>query len=109
MPPLFVRVHAPEKERISFQIDGHPAEAQPGDTIMTALLAAGKHLRLGDFGDGHRAGFCLMGACHDCIVLLGDGRRVRACGTYVEPGMNVMTEAPGPFPAGQNPPLGETS
>jgi D-hydroxyproline dehydrogenase subunit gamma len=58
-----------------------------GDTLLTALLLAGAHLRHSEFGDGPRAGFCLMGACQDCWVSLADGRRVQACTTMAEDGM----------------------
>ena len=32
-----------------------------------------------------------MGACQDCWVLTGDGERMRACTTVLEPGMNLRT------------------
>ena len=85
----FVRAFTAPGTPVPFLIDGEEATAQPGDTILAAVLAAGKTLRLSDTGDGHRAGFCLMGACHDCMVQLADGRRLRACSTAVEAGMNV--------------------
>jgi predicted molibdopterin-dependent oxidoreductase YjgC len=33
----------------------------------------------------------MMGACQDCRVQLADGERLRACTTFVEPGMRVRT------------------
>ncbi|MEK1840069.1 MAG: 2Fe-2S iron-sulfur cluster-binding protein, partial [Pseudomonas sp.] len=36
--------------------------------------------------------FCLMGACQDCWVRLGDGRRVRACSTLLEAGQHINRE-----------------
>ena len=63
---------------------------QRGDTLLTALLAAGAgHLRDSEFGDGPRAGFCLMGACQDCWVVVEGLGRVRACATLAEDGMEV--------------------
>jgi ferredoxin len=109
MAPLFVRVHDANQATVPFRIDGVPSQARLGDSILTALLTAGARVRLSDFGDGHRSGFCLMGACHDCIVQLDDGRRVRACATPVEPGMNVLTELPGAIPASGKVPPGESS
>ncbi len=107
--PRFVRLHAAAPEPVRFAIDGTPAEAQPGDTLLTALLAAGKPLRHSDFGSESHAGFCLMGACQECTVQLADGRRVRACGTPVETGMNVLTDAPGATPPGAIAPMGESA
>jgi aerobic-type carbon monoxide dehydrogenase small subunit (CoxS/CutS family) len=56
------------------------------------VLTAGDHLRGSDFSAEPRAGFCLMGACQDCWVRLGDGRRVRACSTLLEAGQEVSRE-----------------
>jgi predicted molibdopterin-dependent oxidoreductase YjgC len=51
-------------------------------------------LRDSEFGDGARAGFCLMGACQDCWMWTSTGERVRACTTFVAPGMSVITHQP---------------
>ena len=45
-----------------------PAQALAGDTLLVALLTNGRRVRDSEFGDGTRAGFCLMGACQDCWV-----------------------------------------
>ena len=59
-------------------------------TLLTALLAADAgHLRDSEFGDGPRAGFCLMGACQDCWVVVEGRGRVRACATMAEDGMEI--------------------
>ena len=90
-----VRLRDAARPRIALRLDGAPIEAQHGDTLLTALLAAGAgHLRESEFGDGPRAGFCLMGACQDCWVTLGGadaGRKVRACSTLLQPKMAVCT------------------
>lgn len=75
---------------IALTLDDAPISAQQGDTLLTALLAGGAgHLRESEFGDGPRAGFCLMGACQDCWVNVEGLGRVRACTTLAEPGMRV--------------------
>jgi hypothetical protein len=71
--------------------DGREVEVQFGDLLISAILLHQAALRRFEFGDGYRAGFCLMAACQDCWVKLGDGRRVRACDTVVRPGMSVTT------------------
>ena len=75
-------------------IDGHPVEALAGDTLMVAMLDNVRQLRASEFGDGRRAGFCLMGACQDCWVWTADGRRLRACTTVVADGMHLVTTQP---------------
>ncbi|HUP10541.1 MAG TPA: (2Fe-2S)-binding protein [Caldimonas sp.] len=80
---------------VAFTIDGEAVEAQAGDLLITAVLLHRTALRRFEFGPGARAGFCWMGACQDCWVRLGDGRRVRACTTTVAPGMAVLIEGDG--------------
>jgi len=94
MNPRFVRLAETARAPVRFRIDGREVEALAGDTLMVALLNHTRHLRYSEFGDGKRAGFCLMGACQDCWVWLEDGRRIRACSTYVEPGLSIRTTWP---------------
>jgi predicted molibdopterin-dependent oxidoreductase YjgC len=89
----FVRLQPRDGETVALTIDGRPVEARAGDTLMTAILLHARALRRFEFGDGARAGYCLMGACQDCFVALADGGRVRACTTLVVPGMAVRTGA----------------
>jgi D-hydroxyproline dehydrogenase subunit gamma len=86
-PGRFRRLAATGRKPIAVQLGDRRIEALEGDTLLTALLLAGTHLRQSEFGDGARAGFCLMGACQDCWVTLTGGRRVRACTTVAEDGM----------------------
>ena len=77
---------------IPFILDGVACEGRAGDTIMTAALTLTDQLRRGDFSGTPRAGFCQMGACQDCWVLAADGRRLRACTTRLERGMDLRTQ-----------------
>jgi len=89
----FHRLAERDRPVVRFAIDGRACEALAGDTLLTALLTNGRRLRLSEFGDGARAGFCLMGACQDCWVALEDGTRVRACTSFVEDGMRIVTQS----------------
>lgn len=85
----FVRVGETARATVTIRVDGQPITALAGDTLLTALLVSGRKLREAEFDGGPRAGFCLMGACQDCWVLLeGRGRR-RACTTLVVEGLSV--------------------
>jgi len=92
---LFHRLVPRDGAPIPFTIDGAPAEARAGDLLLTAILLHRPALRRFEFGEAHRAGFCLMAACQDCWVSLADGRRLRACSTPVEPGMAVVIDGAG--------------
>jgi hypothetical protein len=70
-------------------LDGAPAAALEGDTLLTAILVHEGHLRASEFGDGLRAGFCLMGACQDCWVKVEGLGRVCACTTPISEGLSV--------------------
>ncbi len=87
----FVRLAEHNRRPITLTIDGAPVTVLQGDTLLTAMLIHGRHLRDSEFGDGPRAGFCLTGACQDCWVSLDDGRRLRACSSFATDGMAVKT------------------
>jgi NADH dehydrogenase/NADH:ubiquinone oxidoreductase subunit G len=88
---LLHRIPGADRRPIRLLVDGRPLTAYAGDTLLVALLAAGHRLRESEFGDGPRAGFCLMGACQDCWVTLTSGRRVQACATPAADGMSIIT------------------
>lgn len=90
----FKRLKALDRAPVALKINGAGFEAMEGDTVLTAMLLAGRRVRNGDVGTGDRAGFCLMGACQDCFVWLADGGRVRACTTLVSPGLSIITHSP---------------
>jgi predicted molibdopterin-dependent oxidoreductase YjgC len=90
----FIRLAELERAPIELCIDGQAATALQGDTLLVALLQHGRRVRDSEFGDGPRAGFCLMGACQDCWVWTEAGERLRACSTPVEAGMAVLTRPP---------------
>lgn len=94
MNPRFVRLAETARARVRLVIDGQAAEALEGDTLMVAVLQNVRSLRESEFGDGKRAGFCLMGACQDCWVWTAQGERLRACTTEVKDGMSIVTKQP---------------
>ena len=93
-PGRFVRLAEIDRPVLMLHIDGQPCAALAGDTLLVALLSHGRRVRDSEFGDGPRAGFCLMGACQDCWVWTPQGDRLRACSTPVEAGMSVCTQPP---------------
>lgn len=78
-----------DRPALTLTVDGAPVPARAGDTVLTAILAAGLAVRAGEFGGGPRAGFCWMGACQDCWVSIEEEGTRRACTTLVRPGMAV--------------------
>ncbi|RRD68485.1 (2Fe-2S)-binding protein [Comamonadaceae bacterium OH2310_COT-174] len=97
---MLQRLKALDRPVVQFTLDGQPASALLGDTVMTAILTQRTRLRIHEFSQLPRAGFCVMGACQDCWVRLADGRSIRACQSLIEPGMAICTDGaqrpPGP-------------
>lgn len=94
MSGRFQRVAETGRAALTIFVDGAAVRALEGDSVLVAMLASGGHVRSSEFGDGQRAGFCLMGACQDCWVWTTDGDRLRACTTPVTDGLRVSTRTP---------------
>jgi NADH dehydrogenase/NADH:ubiquinone oxidoreductase subunit G len=90
----FVRLAETARAALTLEVDGVEIAALAGDTVLTALLTAGRRLRDNEFDGAPRAGFCLMGACQDCWIWAEDGARIRACSTLAEAGMRLTTSHP---------------
>ena len=86
----------PTGQLFPFTFDGKTIKALPGETISSALFAAGIRV----FGqhpkdDSPQGIFCANGQCSQCMVI-ADGLPVKACMTPAAPGMVVesMTALP---------------
>ena len=90
--PLLKRLAETARPPVSFVLDGRPVTALAGDTVLTAVLTEAAQLRRNEFGAEPRAGFCLMGACQDCWIATESGQRLRACATFIEEGMRLLTD-----------------
>ena len=61
-------------------VDGEPIEAYPGETVATALLAAGRRTARRTAHRGAPRGvFCAIGVCHDCRMIVDGEANVRTC------------------------------
>lgn len=89
----WVRIARARGESVPFTIDGIPVRGRAGEMLIAAILAVRPDLGCLPPDRRSRAGFCLIGLCQDCWVRLGDGRRVRACTTPLEPGMAVRLDS----------------
>ncbi|MBL8270499.1 (2Fe-2S)-binding protein [Steroidobacter sp.] len=78
---------------VSVLINGRSVEAYEGESVLTALVAAGVLTMSRDSFGRVRTPFCNMGVCFDCMVDVesSDGvtSRVRACLTPVRAGLRV--------------------
>lgn len=87
------RIGEPEGEPVRFMFEGQSLEAFSSDTIATALLAAGvRTLTVTEVAGDARGGFCFLGRCADCLVIIDGQANHRACITPVRAGMDVRIQ-----------------
>lgn len=81
-------------EQVTIAVNGAPVAATPGESVATALLAAGMTVwRRSPRARTPRGAFCLMGVCQECIVRI-DGRRAVACQESVRAGLIIELDWP---------------
>lgn len=80
------------REEVTILFNGKEVQTRPGETLSAALLAAGYRTLRYSQSRNPRGMFCGMGACFECLVKVNGQTSVRACQTYVEPGMVVELE-----------------
>jgi len=79
--------------QITFTFDGRTFTAYPGDTIGSALAAAGVKVFSRSFKYHRPRGLlCCTGHCPNCLVQVGDEPNVRACTRPVAEGMDVRPQ-----------------
>jgi len=91
---MFKRLENVERGALfTIQVDGESITAYRGETLATVLLAMGKIAMGRTFQRRALRGYyCGMGICHECLVELEDGTKVRACQTLAEPWMKIRTD-----------------
>ncbi len=78
---------------LSFMWQGKQYTAYEGDTIASALAAAGVETFSRSFKYHRRRGLlCVSGDCPNCLVRANNEPNVRACRTKVEAGMRVTAQ-----------------
>ena len=77
-------------QEVTFQWEGRPVTGYAGDTIASALFAAGTRVFSRSFKYHRPRGLmCCSGQCPNCLVEVDGQPTVRACMTPVEQGMDV--------------------
>lgn len=78
---------------LRFLLDGKEAKGREGDSVASALLAAGNAvLRNGPEG-APRGLFCGIGVCFECRMTIDGRTGERACMVRLREGMRVEREA----------------
>ena len=89
---MFRRLTDRSRPAPTIVIDGAATQAQEGDSVAAAMLAAGRvSCRTTAVSGTPRAPYCLMGVCFDCLVTIDGGANRQACLTPVRDGMRIET------------------
>jgi sarcosine oxidase subunit alpha len=97
---LRVTTNVARPQAVTIHVNDREINAYEGETVATALLAAGVLTMSRDegsqFGGGRpRSPFCNMGVCFDCLVEISNPTsgdvpmRARACLTPVRAGLRI--------------------
>lgn len=78
-------------EQVRFYFDGKPLTAFKGETIATALMAAG-HPVARTIDSQPLGVYCNIGICHSCLMTVNGVKSVRTCRTLVTDGCRVETQ-----------------
>ena len=79
----------PSGQPVRFTFDGREIVADSGDSVASALIAAGIRGFRKANTDDMRGVFCGMGVCSECSVVIDGSPGLLACMTPVEPGMVI--------------------
>jgi predicted molibdopterin-dependent oxidoreductase YjgC len=92
-------IRLPEISRgaaFEIEVDGQMVTAYEGETLATAMLAAGRRALATQAAPYPNSRlFCGMGTCYQCLVMVNGQPNVQACRTYARPGMKVQTRYDG--------------
>lgn len=81
------------EEPVTFFFDGLPMQAVSGQSLASALLAAGiETFRTSVVGGKPRAPYCMMGVCFECLVTVDGVRNCQSCLIEVQDGMVVRSQ-----------------
>ncbi len=82
-----------KRKKIKFTFNGKEMYGYEGDTIASALHAAGvKVLGRSLFEKRPRGFYCAIGNCSSCLMKVNGEANVRTCITELEEGMVVETQ-----------------
>ena len=80
----------PEQGSLVLYFAQQAIPAREGDSVASALLAAGITVtRTAAISGAPRGPFCMMGACFECLSVVDGRAGVRTCMTPVRGGMRI--------------------
>lgn len=83
----------PGTGRVRFTFEGQSFEALEGDTVAAAVLSSNAgYTRTTPMSGAHRAPYCMMGVCFECLMQIDGVANQQACMVQVREGMVVRRQ-----------------
>jgi len=90
---MFRLLESAKGELIEISLDGEVVSVPGGVSVAAALLYLGVvNFRQTPISQSHRAPFCMMGSCFECLVDIDGVPNQQACQEIVCPGMRVRCQ-----------------
>ena len=90
---MFKRLPDNDGPTVSITIEDRHITVPSSDSVAAAMLAAGiEYTRITPHNGEHRAPYCMMGTCFDCLVEINGAPNQQACQTKVQEGMVVKIQ-----------------
>ncbi len=89
---MLKRLHEnrPGVARVTITFEGEPLYVPAGETVIAAVMAAGAgYNRTSSISGAHRAPYCQMGVCFECLMEIDGIPNQQACMIQVRDGMVV--------------------
>lgn len=89
---MLKRLHAisPDEDLVNIVFEGEELKVPATETVIAAILAAGAgYNRTSPISGAHRAAYCHMGTCYECLMEIDGVPNQQACKIQVREGMVV--------------------
>jgi predicted molibdopterin-dependent oxidoreductase YjgC len=99
---MFKRLETKPQKRVTVYINDRPYGVPADETVAAAVLACGLVSEMGytrttPVSGAHRAPYCMMGVCFECLMVIDGKANQRACQRTVADGMSIeCQQAAGP-------------
>lgn len=78
------------QEKVTIEFEGKQLEVCVGETVAAAVMASGaEYTRTTAISGAHRAPYCQMGICFECLMEIDGVPNRQACMVEVKAGMKV--------------------
>ena len=90
---MFERFGKLPEENVTVFVEDKPVVVAKNDTVAVAVFSAGlRYTRLSPISGAHRAPYCMMGVCFECLVEINGVPNQQACMTPIESGMRIRLQ-----------------